>query len=292
MGAGERFRYDHAMRRLIRLFLVASLVGAIVLGWGYREARRMPVVRRAHVEMPGWPAGATPMRVAVIGDIHIGNATMDAGRLSRIVDHINALRPDLVLIAGDFIAGHDPGLAAQRAPALVASLARLSAPAGRVAVLGNHDHWPGAEAVRAALAGAGIDLLENGAKRYGRLTIIGIDDRYTRHDRIGPAMAAGRRLGGPMLVLTHGPDIVPDLPPDAALVVASHTHCGQVVLPLIGPPIVPSNYGKRYVCGIIREGGRATIIGAGLGTSMLPLRIGAPPDLWLLTLGGVSPARS
>ncbi|WP_326523249.1 metallophosphoesterase [Sphingomonas sp.] len=280
------------MRLVVRLFIFGAVVAAIVAGWGYREARRMPVVRHATVELREWPRDAAPMRVVVIGDIHIGSATMDVGQLARIVSRVNALRPDLVLIAGDFIAGHDPGLSERRAPALVTPLRGLVAPLGRVAVMGNHDHWTGAAPVRAALDGAGIDVLDNAARRYGPLTVVGIDDRHTRNDRIGPAMAAARRLGGPRLVLSHGPDIVPDMPADAPLVVASHTHCGQIVIPFYGPPVVPSNHGRRYLCGIIREAGRATIVTAGLGTSVLPVRIGAPPDLWLLTLTGVSRARS
>lgn len=279
------------MRVLVRLAVAAGMFGIVLLGWMFIEARQAPVVRRATVDLPGWPASTAPMTVAVIGDIHIGSLAMDGARLTRIVAQINALRPDVVVLAGDFIAGHDEGLSSDRAPLLVAPLRQLTPRVGTVAVMGNHDHWTGVGPVRAALAAAGVTILDNRAQRFAVLTVVGIDDRYTKHDRIDAAMASARTLPGPRLVVSHGPDVVPDLPADAPLVVTSHTHCGQIVLPLYGPLEIPSAYGARYLCGIVRERGRATIIGAGVGTSVLPLRLNAPPDIWLLTLTGANRAQ-
>jgi len=292
MGGRIRFRYGAAMRALIRLSVAAAIAGVLLLGWMIYEAQRMPVVRRATVELPDWPVGAPPMTIAMIGDIHIGSRAMTAARLGRIVDRMNALRPDLVVLAGDFIAGHDSGLSTDRAPMLVAPLGRLTPPLGAVAVMGNHDHWTGVAPVRAAMAAANVTVLDNDALRFGPVTVVGLDDRYTRHDRIDAAMAAARALPGPRLMISHGPDVVPDLPADVPLVLTSHTHCGQIVLPFIGPLTIPSNYGARYLCGVVREGGRVTIIGAGVGTSVAPLRLGAPPDIWIVTLRGVSRPRS
>jgi hypothetical protein len=273
------------VRRFLLLIVVALAGAATLFLWGWSNARADPIVRRAFVNMPHWPRGTPPMRVVMVSDVHMGNATMDAARLGRIVERINTLRPDLVLLAGDFIAGHDPGSAAVHAPGLAAPLSGLRPRFGVAAVLGNHDHWTGAAAVRAALRRSGIVVLANQARRFGPLTVAGVDDHYTRHDDLPTTMAQARHLGGPRLVLSHGPDIVPKLPADAPVALVGHTHCGQIALPLIGAPVVPSNYGQRYLCGIVREPGRATIVTAGLGTSMLPFRWGAPPDLWLLELG-------
>lgn len=272
------------MRVLIRLILIVVVLGIALFGWMSFEARQAPVVRRATVDLPGWPVGTAPMTVAMIGDIHIGSSLMDDDRLARIVGQINALRPDLVVLAGDFIAGHDKGLSTVRAPMLVGSLRQLRPRIGTVAVMGNHDHWTGVGPVRAALTAARVTVLDNRAQRFGALTVVGIDDRFTKHDRIGAAMASARALPGARLIVSHDPDLVPDLPADGPLVLSSHTHCGQIVLPIYGPLAIPSVYGERYLCGVIREGGRATIVGAGVGTSVVPLRLGAPPDIWLLTL--------
>ena len=96
-----------------------------------------------------------------------------------------------------------------------------------------------------------------------------------------------RRLPGGRLLLSHSPDPFPDMPADIPLMLAGHTHCGQISLPLIGPVSTMSRHGRRYACGLVREKGKTLIVGAGLGTSLLPLRIGAPPEIWLIELGPV-----
>ncbi len=223
------------MRRVASILLamtaLAIVAAGAVLAYGYREARADPIVRRADVVLPNWPANAHPVRVALISDIHVGSPAMDAARLARIVDRVNALDPDIVLIAGDFISGHDRGSSARLAPALVAPLVKLRPRLGTFAVLGNHDWWTGPRGVRSALEAAGITVLENRAVRVGPLAIGGVGDRMTRHDRAVPTLTALHALGGAPVVLTHGPDIVPVLPKlGVPLVLAGHTHCGQGVV--------------------------------------------------------------
>ena len=94
-----------------------------------------------------------------------------------------------------------------------------------------------------------------------------------------------RSLTGARVVLSHSPDPFPSQPPDVDFMLAGHTHCGQIRLPLIGALSTMSAYGDRYACGPIRENGRTLIVSAGLGTSILPLRLGAVPDMWLIRLG-------
>jgi uncharacterized protein len=261
------------------LLLALGALGA----WMFREARAAPLVRRAELAMAGLPPGAA-IRIVLISDIHIGTAAMDGARLERIVTQINALAPDLVLIAGDFIFGHAAGSAGRLGAPMVAPLAKLRPRLGTVAVLGNHDHWTGADAVRAQLRRAGIIVLENQAVARGPIAIGGVGDDFSRHDDLAATLRAARALRRPILLFTHSPDIAPALPADAPLLLAGHTHCGQGVLFGIGLAPEVSRHGTRYRCGLVREGGRKVIVTAGLGTSGVPLRIGAPPDLWLLTL--------
>ncbi|WP_157073768.1 metallophosphoesterase [Sphingomonas soli] len=270
------------LKRLLIVLAACFLMGMGLALYAYLEARRDPVVREASVSLPGWPAGSAPVRVALISDIHIGGVAMSPERLTRIVAQINALKPDLVMIAGDFISGHAKGSAARTGPPMVAPLAGLKAPFGVVAALGNHDHWTGPAEVAALLGRAGIAVVENGAVERGPLVI---GDDFSRHADVRATHAAMRPLGGARVMLTHSPDIAPNLPADIALLFTGHTHCGQVVLPLYGPLVSVSRYGERYRCGIRREGGRTVVTTAGLGTSGGPFRLGAPPDLWLLNLG-------
>lgn len=276
------------MRTAFRLLAVLALVVAGVLAYAFAEARRVPVIRTAAMALPGWPAGQKPIRVALLSDIHLGSATMDAARLTRLVAIVNRARPDLVLIAGDLLHGYRPAAVDPRE--LTRPLAGLRAPLGAVAVLGNHDWALGAEGVRRALAAAGIRTLDNAAIARGPLAIAGLGDDYTHHDRLAQTLAAVRRLSGARVMLAHTPDSMPRLPGDIALLLAGHTHCGQIVLPLVGAPVSVSRWGNRYRCGIVRENGRTVIVSAGLGTSGPPLRLGAPPDIWLLTLGGSPPS--
>lgn len=269
--------------------LVTTLTILILVGIG--NAQSKPVMRQMTLHMVGIPAGSRPVKVALLADIHLGNSGMTPGRLAEIIDQVNASRPDIALLAGDFITGHDARGAAERATGLTRPLTHLRAPLGVVAVLGNHDHWTAPNAVREALARAGITVLENQAVRRGPFAVIGIGDRFSGHDDISSSLMAARRIGGVPIVLTHSPDIVPDLPAGQPLVLAGHTHCGQVVLPWIGPLVMraPADhwrqlYNPRYRCGIVRDGGRTAIVTAGVGTGTLPIRLGAMPDWWLITL--------
>lgn len=272
------------VRRLVLAPLALALLAAALFALGVHYARVDPVVRRTTLALPRWPAGASPMTVALVSDIHLGDLATDEARLTRIADQVTALRPDLIVLAGDFVAGHDPGRASEEAAALTRALSRLRAPLGTLAVLGNHDYWTGAAAVRRALAGAGVTLLDNRAVRRGPLAVGGVADEYTHHDRVAATVAQVRALGVAPLIVTHSPDIAPALGPQTPVLLAGHMHCGQVVLPLIGAPSVPSRYGRRYLCGVIREGARTVVVTGGTGTSSLPIRFGAAPDLWLVRL--------
>jgi len=268
---------------------ILLLAAGALIGWGVLNARTDPVVRETAVQLADWPAGAAPIKVALLGDIHIGNIVMDAERLGRIADQVDAAKPDLIVLAGDYVVGQDASGIEGRAAKLTTPLARLRAPLGVVAVLGNHDYWTDARRVRAALAAAGIAVLDNQATQRGPIMVAGIGDAFSGHDRIEATLAAPRH--GPVVVLTHSPDLAPRLPPGAPLVLAAHTHCGQIVLPWLGPlpGRSPHEHGKRlydprYRCGVIHDPGRTVIVTAGVGSGTAPIRFGAPPDVWLVTL--------
>ena len=270
------------MRRFL-LLLVA--LGLALLGWCYWSAIADPVVREAEVALPDWPAGAPPVRALLMSDLHVAGPDMPPERLARIVEQANALRPDIVLIAGDFVSDKKASTRSYAFAEAVAPLAGLRSRLGTVAVLGNHDHWRDAAEAVAALQRIGVRVLDNDAVAAGPLAIGGLDDAFTHHQDLGAMLNALRALPGARIVLSHSPDPFPVLPRDATFMLAGHTHCGQIRLPLIGAVSTMSTYGDRYACGLIRENGRTLIVSAGLGTSILPLRLGAVPDMWLIRLG-------
>lgn len=274
------------MKRVLALLL---LLIAAILAFGLFTAMRDPVVRRLTVHMRDWPAGAAPMRVVLISDLHAAGPETTPSRLARIVAQVNALQPDLVLIAGDIEQERTLSTRVYDAAEATAPLAKLRAPLGVVAVLGNHDYSDaGKTDLPPWLARAGITLLRNSAVRRGPLTIAGADDLYHGKFRSSRLDQAAQALPGPTIVLSHTPDVAPLLPARYPLVLAGHTHCGQIVPPLIGPITASSRFGLRYVCGLIREPGRDVLVTAGIGTSGVPLRIGAVPDVWLVTFDGAT----
>ena len=209
--------------------IVLATVAVVILLGALLAARADPAMRTATVGLRDWPAGAAPIRVALVSDLHLGSASTDVARLTRAMRAITAARPDLILLAGDYIDGEK----AVVSPELVGPLRALHAPLGVVAVLGNHD-WGGGNPIliRTTLEQAGITVLENAALARGPLAIGGLGDAATEHDRSRAMLAALRRLPGARVVLTHDPDPAAYLPP--GVVLAGHTHCGQVVLPVIG----------------------------------------------------------
>ena len=267
--------------------LVIALLAFVALG--YRNATAAPVVRRLTVHVAGYPAGAAATRIVLFSDIHAHGPDMPSSRIAAIVGQVNALQPDIVVVAGDFVGDNWIG-ANYRIAAAIAPLAGLRARLGVYAVLGNNDYDAGAAEVVTALERAGVKVLINRAEAVGPIALGGIDGRilHTRRawqGRRQQVFDAVAHTAGVPVVVVHRPDDFRWTPQRIPLVLAGHTHCGQIVLPLIGAVETGSDFGRRYLCGIIREGSRTLIVTAGVGTSHLPLRIGAPPDMWLISIG-------
>ena len=272
------------MKKLAGFLAGLIALGCLAIGYMYSVAIRDPVVRRVTVEMPDWPAGAPPLHVALLADLHVGGPDMPPSRVRRIVREVNSLGPALVLLAGDFTSDKRLMTKHYGGSEAIAPLAGLKAPLGGVAVLGNHDHWRGLGDIVPSLRAAHVRVLDNNAMTIGPLDLGGVDDAFTGHDDVAATVRSMRRLPGAKILLSHSPDIVPAAPPDISLILAGHTHCGQIRLPLIGAVSYVSRYGAHFACGLSRDGPKRVVTTAGLGTSVLPLRLGAVPDLWLLTL--------
>ena len=228
------------------------------------------------------------LRIAVLTDLHVGSPFTGLEKLRQVVDRTNAARPDIICVLGDLVIQGVIGGRFVPPEDIAAELGRLRAPAGVVAVLGNHDGWLNHDRVRAALERNAIRVLEETAVKLstpaGPLWLAGISDLWTgRHD-IRAALAATADDGAPVILMTHNPDVFPLVPERVALTLAGHTHGGQVLFPLIGRPVVPSRFGQRFAAGHIVEGGRHLFVATGVGTSILPVRFRVPPTVTLLTV--------
>lgn len=267
-----------------RFLLLASLIVLSLFGFAYWTAVSDPVLRYADVALLPRDGDAEELKVVLISDIHVAGPDMPPPRLAAIVARINELRPDIILIAGDFVSDKGVATRTYSLAEAMAPLKRLRSRLGTYAVLGNHDHWRNAQVARSELMNAGIRLLDNDAARAGPLVIGGLDDAFTDHHDVVAMTRAMKANGGVPVVLSHSPDPFPNLPPDVGLMVAGHTHCGQIRLPLVGALSYMSEHGDKYACGVIQERGQTLVVSAGLGTSLLPLRLGAVPDIWVIRI--------
>ncbi len=246
-----------------------------------------------------WPPTMPPLRIAVLTDIHSVEPWMPAARISRIVETTNALGADLIVLLGDYVEAL-PMFRTADVPvsAWATALGALRAPLGVYAVLGNHDWYKGAKAVRAGLEQVGIPVLENQAlkidKGRRRFWLAGLGDQLAPRARRGQAQGVDDLPGtlrltmgdrDPVILLAHEPDIFVDVTDRVTLTLAGHTHGGQVCLPIIGRPVVPSSFGQRFAYGHIVEGGRNMIVSAGLGMTAVPVRFGVPPEIAIVTIG-------
>lgn len=281
----EAARKNHRWLRWLGLLALLVLIGIGILAKGYWNATRDPVIRTASLSVKNWPAGEPPLKLLLISDIHVAGPDMPPERLRHIVAELNKLKPDLILIAGDLVSEKGVATHIYTAAEIVEPLSGLKSRLGTVVALGNHDHWFKSAPLEAEMRKHNITVVKNDAIERGPLVLGVIDDIHIGLHDIPATFAAMDRLPAkPRIVLAHSPDIVPEMPSAVAAVFAGHTHCGQIVFPLFGALTYVSDYGDRFACGSINDSGQRVFVTAGIGTSVLPLRYGAMPDTWLVTL--------
>jgi len=267
-----------------------------------------PRITRYELRPERWPAGLE-LTIAALADIHACHPWMSPERVRSIADTTNALGADLIVLLGDYVTGHR--FVSEFVPAneWADALSGLRAPLGVHAILGNHEWWSdravqrtgaGAPASRGALEAVGIPVYENDVVRLTKtghaFWLAGLGDQlaFWPSRRLRP----GRPIGvdqldqtlakvtdsAPVILLAHEPDIAVRVPERVALTLSGHTHGGQVRL-FGWSPVVPSRYGNRFAYGHVRE--RCDlIVSGGLGCSIMPVRIGVPPEIVVVTLRG------
>lgn len=271
------------MKAIARLFAALAAAALLFLGIGFRNATRPPIIVEQQMQLPGLPPGSH-MRVALLSDTHHGFPDMSRERLQRIVSQINALHPDLVLLAGDYHGGKllDYAPSPRMEPA-VEPFAALKAPLGVFAVMGNHDNlrWTPVVFARQPVP----KLLVNQRIDLGPLIVAGANS--TSHGSDIPKTLAGLQAPKPVLLLLHEGDQLAyeQRPPGlSVLALAGHTHGGQLVLPILGPVARLSLGDSHCWRGACTVNGWRLFVTSGVGTSWLPIRYGVPPEIVLLTL--------
>ncbi|MBM3497139.1 MAG: metallophosphoesterase [Armatimonadetes bacterium] len=257
----------------------AAVAAAIAVGGDQRKL----TVSRIDLRLPRLGRDLDGFTIAHLTDLHRG-LYVPASFIRRAVAETNALRPDLVVLTGDYVSRSAYYLAS-----CAEALGELSAPRGTLAVFGNHEHWTDVDAARWHLSHAGrCDVLENESITFmegsATLCVVGLDDPWTHHERFHRAFR-NVPAGAPVVLLSHTPDIAAEAARRKVdLVLCGHTHGGEVVLPGIGPPYIWARTGRRFASGLNYEGGTAVYTNRGIGVGPLPFRLNCPPEIALFTL--------
>jgi uncharacterized protein len=276
-----------------RSFLVAGtgVAGAGLLsGYGCLYELRNLQLEQFVLTLPDLPPGLEGTRLVLMSDWHCGpvNRPRDLRPAIRLA---NQCSPDLVLLPGDFtsMSGRYFAEAAE-----LASQLHPRIPGGVLVSWGNHDYWHGLEPGLQMMPEAGCHILTNRSlvltarrelEEHGKgLWLCGIDDLWAGTPQLAESLA---RVAPdqPRLVLSHNPDVAEQQHgPRVDLMVSGHTHGGQVRIPTMGTPIIPSQYGQKYASGLVDGPGYKVYVSRGVGSSGLPVRFGVPPEVTVFEL--------
>lgn len=229
-------------------------------------------------------------RILQLSDIHIGG-WMDRDHFADVVELALAQEPDLVVITGDYVIGHfwsrELDAAAEDFIETVAPLTKAHRVIG---VMGNHDHWTDARRTREMLQRAGVLELENDVYRIERggesLYIAGLDDVMERKHRLAD-VEAKLPNGAHTILLAHEPDYadVASLTGRFLLQLSGHSHGGQVVIPFVGPPVLP-HWARKYPAGLYRLADMWLYTNRGVGMTSPFVRFNCRPEITVFTLNG------
>lgn len=266
---------------------VILLIVAAILAFGYLGSRRL-VVRRVDVDVPGLAPSFEGLRIAQLSDLHVGPHT-SRRFLERVVGATHALVPDLVAVTGDLVDDR-----AEDVDVYARMLGELAAPLGVYMIPGNHDVYAGWDEVERALRAAGIGtVLVNETHLIHRgpatIALVGTGDPaggYRGNTRAAPdidrAMAAVPEHTT-AIAFAHNPALWPSLAArGVALTLSGHTHWGQFALPRLGWSLASPFL--EHAMGVHTERDSSLYISPGTGYWGIPFRIGAHPEVTLLTL--------
>jgi predicted MPP superfamily phosphohydrolase len=283
----------------------AAFVAILCISYGYFIEPNRLVVNKSELKIKGWNAAFDGFKIVAIADIHGGSNGASDENLRRVVKDTNAQKPDIVVLLGDYVSPQSDSAAGPERrlnmpmSTVADNLEGLTAKYGVFAVLGNHDGFYDDDTVSAELRRIGCTVLRNEIavieKDGQKIRILGLNDHmklasWNSFDSDVRKVMADSGQAGDFIVLEHSPDIFQVLNyykmlgPDFKLMIAGHTHGGQVWLPIIGAPIVPSSFGQKYNRGHIREDGADMFVTTGIGTSIMPFRFLMPPEIAVLTI--------
>lgn len=274
-------------RAFLKTAAVVAAGGAAGGFWSSFIEPRWLDTTYTQVPMINLPLKFRGFRIALVTDIHLGPFVTESW-VENTVTLINSMKIDLVVLGGDFVIHSESYI-----EPCMRILSNLTPPS--CAVLGNHDHWENGELTETLLHDlAGSEVLRNRGTWITRgdaeIRIWGVGDLWEDEQVLDGCRP--ERYNGPVILITHNPDFAEEIPEGTAdLVLAGHTHGGQVVLPIIGAPILPSYYGQKYRSGTVWNGKTMVYVSRGIGVGSPPVRLNCRPELAILELCSANPDR-
>lgn len=294
---------DHQMQKTLRIiFLFFSFAGISLAIWSFIIELNRLVVRNYELKVSNWSPKLNDFKIVAISDIHGGSNFVDEAKIRQIVIEANVQNPDIIVLLGDYISEEAFNHTKLKMPmeVIAENLKGLQAKYGVYAIMGNHNEGYDSQIIRRELERIGCRVLEDEAisiKKDGdEIRLLGVVDGLLHGSWSQNNTAAKSALSklasksGKIIILTHNPNALnylteqQSVDPEVVLFLAGHTHGGQVRFPIIGAPLVPTEFGQKYASGFVRDKGIDIFITPGIGTSIIPVRFGVPPEISVLNI--------
>lgn len=290
------------MRKKFHLVAAAALIPAIsLLIWGFLIEPNQLIIKNYDLKIKKWSANFNGFKIAALSDLHAGSNFITEEKLRQIVAETNAQNPDIIVLLGDYVSpvSNNAREIKMPMPTIAENLRDLRAKYGVYTILGNTDEAYDKNEVKDEFERVGFKVLRDETASIEvngeRLRLLGMRDAMETGDwnsisaELKRILAEGEQQGY-LIVLVHNPDYLPVITgdllisSDLSLMLAGHTHGGQCRFPIIGAPVVPSEYGQKYAGGYIRDQETDMFVTTGIGTGKIPVRFGVPPEISILNI--------